>query len=119
MGDYQLLNIDLDPVNLPFQVEAAERKKSFFLPAYCRILDTFELALPTTVFVKALPENMDAPSPFGACHWQIEEKNGKLIASRTIQLNKGEYKAEQYSDYEAWIDKLHSQKYYKVVLQNK
>jgi len=119
MGDYQLLNIDLDPVNLPFQVEAAERKKSFFLPAYCRILDTFELALPTTVFVKALPENMDAPSPFGACHWQIEEKNGKLIASRTIQLNKGEYKAEQYSDYEAWIDKLHGQKYYKVVLQNK
>jgi hypothetical protein len=119
MGDYQLLNIDLDPVRLPFQIEATERKKSFYLPACWQILDTFEITLPPAASVKALPEDMDAPSPFGECHWRIEERNGKLFAARTIQVNQGEYKAEQYSDYEAWIDKLHSQRYYKVVLQSK
>jgi hypothetical protein len=119
MGDYRLLNLDLDPVRLPFQVGVTERKKSFSLLTSYQTLDTFEIALPSNVSILSLPEDMNFSSPFGLCHWKVEEKNGKLLASRAIQLYKGEYKAEQYSDYETWIDKLHSQKYYKVVLQSK
>lgn len=119
VGGYQLVDIDLCPISLPFQLQVTERRKNFAIDYSYQVRDTFEIALNPGVNISELPHPVASSSPFGRYELFIKASDGKLTAVRNLTLLKGEYRPEQYTEYESWLDLINQEKNYGVVLESK
>ena len=66
-----------------------------------------------------LPSPVDSESPFGIYHLEIVKEGERLIATRSLRINDGYFKPEQYEEYEAWVGNLTNPAHTKVVLKLK
>lgn len=117
-GNYQVVNIDLIPLNLSAEVMVAERKKKFFLPVSLAVSDTFSIALPDNSKIVSLPASSSLDSDFGQFEMSVKEEASRLLVMRKLVLNEGIYEPSQYAKYEEWIDKIMNRKKYSVILDH-
>ncbi len=60
--------------------------------------DEIVYQLPEDYKVEERPRNVQASTPFGSFSTKIEVKDGKLLYSRSIQINAGTYPKEMYQE---------------------
>lgn len=118
-GSYTLVNLDLTPAQLPFELMATERKKHFYLPYSYIVEDSFEVTLPAAATLESLPKPVTNSSPFGDYLLTIKQEGDKLVGTKRLVLKAGRYAPGQYGDYEAWVDDIRNQSHYKVILRTK
>lgn len=118
-GSYRLLQMDFAPLAVSVEPEAGQRKKGFYLPLAYSVVDTFEVEIPANTSIDMLPSPVDSESPFGIYHLEIVKDGERLIATRSLRINDGYFKPEQYEEYEAWVGNLTNPAHTKVVLKLK
>jgi hypothetical protein len=82
--------------------------------------DEFEIILPDTYDIEAIPNDITIENKFGSYHLSVEKINPtKLKYTRTLLIKKGEYPKEDYKNYRSFRKKIAKLDKTKIVLIKK
>jgi Domain of Unknown Function with PDB structure (DUF3857)/Domain of Unknown Function with PDB structure (DUF3858) len=79
--------------------------------------DNFQITIPEGYEIEALPKNISIKNKFGEYVIQIENVNNKIIYSRKLLINKGDYPKEEYESYRDFRKKVFKLDNSKIVLK--
>lgn len=82
--------------------------------------DEFEIIIPDTYDIEAIPNDITIENKFGFYHLSVEKINPtKLKYTRTLLIKKGEYPKEDYKNYRSFRKKIAKLDKTKIVLIKK
>ncbi len=79
--------------------------------------DEFQITIPEGYEIEAIPNNISIKNKFGEYVIQIESVNNKIIYSRKLLINKGDYPKEEYESYRNFRKKISKTDNSKIVLK--
>ncbi|WP_336732706.1 DUF3857 domain-containing protein [Chryseobacterium sp. VD8] len=75
--------------------------------------------LPQDYFIEELPQNTNLTSEFGSYKITFEKESNKLIVKRTINIKKGLYSKEKFTDYTSFRKKILNSDNSKILISKK
>ncbi|MCF2219606.1 DUF3857 domain-containing protein [Chryseobacterium sp. PS-8] len=75
--------------------------------------------LPQDYFIEELPQNTNLTSEFGSYKISFEKEANKLIVKRTINIKKGLYSKEKFTDYTSFRKKILNSDNSKILISKK
>lgn len=114
----------LVPLNLLNKVKKVpsqiySRKSDIKIQRSQKSIDTITYEIPAQYELLNLPENTEFSTTYGTYKINIEEKNGQVVYSRLLILNKGIYPAKSYDEFAEFFKKIESADNLKFVLKKK
>lgn len=119
LGDRLILPINaLNPISEI--IDESELKEYASIPRAMTIEDEVVFTLPGNFWIYNLPDEFKVDSKYGSYSLKVNTtENRKLVIKRVIQLNKGEYLKESYTDFNKFYKKLEKAEKKKLVLNSK
>ncbi|BEV06650.1 DUF3857 domain-containing protein [Chryseobacterium gambrini] len=75
--------------------------------------------LPQGYFIEELPQNTNLTSEFGSYKITFEKEENKLIVKRTVNIKKGLYSKEKFTDYTSFRKKILNSDNSKILISKK
>lgn len=99
--------------------QTTERKSSIALSMAFSDMDTITYNIPSNYHIEYLPKPVQFSNEFGSYEAKAEFKDGKLIYTRKVTMEKGEFPKESYENYVAFMKKVVKADRAKVVFVDK
>jgi len=82
-------------------------------------IDTIEYTIPEIIYPEFVPEPVKIKSRFGEYEASYQLDQGKVIYIRRIKMNKGEFPAESYTEFQEFYKNVNKADQAKIVFVNK
>ncbi len=103
--------------NLDTPKRVRKRKHDFYLQRNKSFVDHVTYTIPPGYKLKELPENTTTETDFGKYSLEFSTENNQVKITRVIQLNKGQYNKELYTDFRNFIKTSIQKDQTKIILE--